>query len=437
MILKTEGELERDLLKFKQFLAGASGLKFWQTHFQNHNFSYEPDKFNWDYWDRLPFFTKEDFFKVGFHIRHEDVQPAINEDNIYNFILGVTSGTSGVTGPVLLLRRTLQQENLGDGNRVLCCFESFTRSLNETISGLGEDRRSRAQKRQVLTFSPYSLRLGMEKALADFSGDAACANPAGFVNVINFLSGSPEILSSLKKIKLSGDFIGEAHLNIIRRLYPEVDIISHYGMAEVSSVSKVPFCYHLRERRGLNAYHPISREALVELVDLDENGYGEVVITKLAPLETATLRYRTGDIAQVLKEPCLCGSEFTLFLIGRKDFDFIKCAGALVVRQELERVLDKFRGEVADWGAEVRELQKDSGLTGELTLRVKPTPAFLSRGLAHESFLAKAISAELFLTPTDTLAELAAAGKFEPLKVKLTAEFPPEKKPIRIRKVKG
>ena len=78
MILKTEGELERDLLKFKQFLAGASGLKFWQTHFRNHSFAYEPDKFNWDYWDRLPFFTKEDFFKVGFEPRYEDVNPTIN-----------------------------------------------------------------------------------------------------------------------------------------------------------------------------------------------------------------------------------------------------------------------------------------------------------------------------------------------------------------------
>ena len=173
---------------------------------------------------------------------------------------------------------------------------------------------------------------------------------------------------------------------------------------------------------------------MIEVVDADEEGYGEIVGTLMAPVELALLRYRTGDIGKALREKCECGADFTIFLVGRKDFDYVKCAGVMVVRQELERVLGEFENVVGEWRAEAREFVRGRRLLGELTLKIKIKDVSLGKTEAVSS-LAEAISRELFLTPTETLAELVAKGKFLPLRLESVEEFGKENKQILLRKI--
>jgi len=71
---------------------------------------------------------------------------------------------------------------------------------------------------------------------------------------------------------------------------------------------------------------------------------------------------------------------------------------------------------------------------GELTLKVKVKDVSLGKTEVVSS-LAGAVSRELFLTPTETLAELAAKGKFLPLRLELVEEFGKENKQVLLRKI--
>ena len=64
------------------------------------------------------------------------------------------------------------------------------------------------------------------------------------------------------------------------------------------------------ECRAQNGYHLHEYDYAVEVVDPDVEGYGEIVFTTLSRRVMPLIRYRTGDIARLLPEPCRCGIPF-------------------------------------------------------------------------------------------------------------------------------
>src|SRR3989338_1045265 len=103
LILKTETGFEKEAERIKHFFFRANGFLFWRKHFANHGFEFSPERFGRDYWQTIPFFEKSDFLRYGLDLRLKDA--AIETSgNIYNFILRMTSGTSGITEPLALLR---------------------------------------------------------------------------------------------------------------------------------------------------------------------------------------------------------------------------------------------------------------------------------------------------------------------------------------------
>jgi phenylacetate-CoA ligase len=54
-------------------------------------------------------------------------------------------------------------------------------------------------------------------------------------------------------------------------------------------------------------YHLNEYDYAVEVVDPDEEGFGEIVITTLTRSVMPLIRYRTRDIARLIPEPCPCG----------------------------------------------------------------------------------------------------------------------------------
>lgn len=64
------------------------------------------------------------------------------------------------------------------------------------------------------------------------------------------------------------------------------------------------------ECRAKQGYHLNEYDFAVEVVDADEDGYGEVVFTTLNRSVMPLIRYRTRDIARFIPEPCVCGLPF-------------------------------------------------------------------------------------------------------------------------------
>src|SRR5207245_693112 len=74
-------------------------------------------------------------------------------------------------------------------------------------------------------------------------------------------------------------------------------------------------------------YHVNEFDFCVELADADSDGYGEIVLTTVSRRVMPLIRYRTGDVARWVLEPCACGLPFRRLspLRGRPD-DQVSCA---------------------------------------------------------------------------------------------------------------
>jgi len=114
-----------------------------------------------------------------------------------------------------------------------------------------------------------------------------------------------------------------------------------YGLSEVMGPGVSAECAESRDGAHVNEDH-----FLVEVVDpasgepLSDGTVGELVFTTLTKEALPLLRYRTGDLASVTREPCACGRTFARMsrVLGRAD-DMLIIRGVNVFPSEIERAL--------------------------------------------------------------------------------------------------
>src|SRR6201987_2123383 len=114
-----------------------------------------------------------------------------------------------------------------------------------------------------------------------------------------------------------------------------------YGLSEVMGPGVSAECIEGRDGAHVNEDH-----FLVEVVDprsgepLPDGEVGELVFTTLTKEALPLLRYRTGDLASLTREPCTCGRTFARMsrVLGRTD-DMLIIRGVNVFPSEIERAL--------------------------------------------------------------------------------------------------
>jgi phenylacetate-CoA ligase len=114
-----------------------------------------------------------------------------------------------------------------------------------------------------------------------------------------------------------------------------------YGLSEVMGPGVSAECIEGRGGAHVNEDH-----FLVEVVDpqsgqaLPEGEVGELVFSTLTKEALPLLRYRTGDLASLTREPCACGRTFARMsrVVGRTD-DMLIIRGVNVFPSEIERAL--------------------------------------------------------------------------------------------------
>jgi phenylacetate-CoA ligase len=114
-----------------------------------------------------------------------------------------------------------------------------------------------------------------------------------------------------------------------------------YGLSEVMGPGVSAECLEGRKGAHVNEDH-----FLVEVVDprsgqpLPDGEVGELVFSTLTKEALPLLRYRTGDLASVTREPCACGRTFARMsrVLGRTD-DMLIIRGVNVFPSEIERAL--------------------------------------------------------------------------------------------------
>ena len=150
--------------------------------------------------------------------------------------------------------------------------------------------------------------------------------------------------SSIRKIIGIGEGLRDQHFQLnllgqrIHEKWPEVELYATYSSTEMSATFSE--CEH-----GCGGHvHP--ELIIVEIIGEDDKPVadgqpGEVVVTTLGVEGMPLLRFRTGDIAAKVVEPCACGrNSYRLTpLIGRKH-NMIKLKGTTIYPPAINDVLD-------------------------------------------------------------------------------------------------
>ncbi len=434
LILKSEAELKQALPSTGNTLAKMSLLAFWKAYFARHKYRFNKNKFDWEAFQQIPFSSKKALAKLGVKKRLTDTEKILKE-NPFGVVLMSTSGTTTQGKPLLLVKSgRLDREGIGEllriNRRTLNLFQPRTLSLRVLCSFLGQNGHD-VKRNQILFVNPFRFKDEMAEAVCQMNAAFIMSFPASVTYLSSAFPKAKKIFSISKKIWFGGDFLAQKQAVSIADLYPHLEINQDYMMGELDLVGSG--CKFIRKRHGLNIYHP-SDNRIIELVNIDKEGVGELVVSKLDPFEMGYIRYKTGDLAKAVKETCLCGKGWMFSLVGRSNMDYIKTVGALVSRTEIEKALKNFDNLIEEWRGEVREVPYNGSFLGQLKLILKPYNS-VNREKIDINRLESSISTNILLTPKKTLAVLVKENRFMPLKIELVDRFPQTVKKVLLRKV--
>lgn len=178
--------------------------------------------------------------------------------------------------------------------------------------------------------------------LDDFRADIMCCTPSYAMNVALALE---EGNVPLHRLNLRvGIFGAEPWSEQLRQQLEQklkVKAIDIYGLSEVLGPGVAIECIEARD--GLHIWED---QFIVEIIDpqsgepVEDGQQGELVITTLTKEALPLIRYRTGDVTSVNRDPCKCGRTHARLqrLKGRLD-DMLIVRGVNVYPSEIENVL--------------------------------------------------------------------------------------------------
>jgi len=156
-----------------------------------------------------------------------------------------------------------------------------------------------------------------------------------------------------------------------------IKAINFYGLSEMCGPGVATECLTAREGLHVNEDHFI-----VEVIDpeteqnLPFGTTGELVFTTLTKEALPLIRYRTGDLGAVTREPCVCGRTMArlIQLGGRRD-DMLIIRGVNLFPSHVEQLLLSVDGVAPHW----RLVLERTGPMDELTLECEPAAADVDR----------------------------------------------------------
>ncbi|TKD70827.1 AMP-binding protein [Pseudalkalibacillus hwajinpoensis] len=178
--------------------------------------------------------------------------------------------------------------------------------------------------------------------IQDFKPAIICSTPSYLLNIGETMmqQGIDPASTSLKYAILGAEPWSEEMRFQIEKLF-NLKAMDIYGLSEVMGPGIAMECVECQD--GL---HIADDHFLVEVINPDtlepvEDGTdGELVFTSLTKEALPTIRYRTGDIASITREPCRCGRTTTRMsrVKGRID-DMLIIRGVNVFPSEIERYI--------------------------------------------------------------------------------------------------
>lgn len=176
----------------------------------------------------------------------------------------------------------------------------------------------------------------------------------------------------------------------------------HSGMTEMGA-----YGFECEAQAGL---HINEEEFIVEVIDpatlkpVEPGQKGELVLTNLGRIGTPLIRYRTGDLVVLSREPCPCGRKFARAIggiLGRVD-DMITIRGMNIFPSAIENIIRRHR-EVVEFSIEVFKYREMQELRLKLELEDGTDRATIAERIGQELHGDLHIRTEIQCVPTRTL----------------------------------
>ncbi len=158
----------------------------------------------------------------------------------------------------------------------------------------------------ALAYGPVTDPLHAARAVASYQAHCLVGIPTQVLAVARTRAGAAIGKGIIESILLSTDYVPRAIAETLEEVWG-CRVFTHYGMTEMGLGGGV-------ECEALDGYHLREGDLYFEVVDHEtgdacsDGTMGEVVFTTLTRRGMPLIRYRTGDIARIIPQPCPCGS---------------------------------------------------------------------------------------------------------------------------------
>jgi len=144
------------------------------------------------------------------------------------------------------------------------------------------------------------------EAVASFGAHCLVGIPTQVLAMVRSRAGAAIRKDSIENILLTTDYVPRAIAETLEQVWG-CRVFTHYGTTEMGLGGGV-------ECEALDGYHLREGDLYFEVVDhqtgerCSDGVIGEVVFTTLTRRGMPLIRYRTGDVARMITQPCPCGS---------------------------------------------------------------------------------------------------------------------------------
>lgn len=317
------------------------------------------------------------------------------------YLLRSTSGTTD-SGPLHVISKTPPGVyEYYDDRRLVVCMGMLNTRLSTTRSA----RFGRPRNQRILCIDPSDLGANLSQILDDYAPDTVF----GAVSFVSALATRArfERMDKVVRVSLTAEYLTTAARDALQKAFPKARVIGSYGTSETSLTTKYP-CEFLPP----GAHHPFATLD-VAIENPDEHGVGDIVLSWDIVPGTRAERYRVGDQGRLVLEPCRCGERRTLVVMGRSGYDYIKLVGAVLRKEEFDRVAALQKEYIDDYRAEAYTVSNHGVTLGGVVLSV-----YRARGMLNDverDELGRRVSEVLFVTPTRTYADLVRDKLFAPI----------------------
>ncbi len=339
-----------------------------------------------------------------------------------SYVLRTSSGTTGapIVLPIEKALNPILIKWFGDDMPTLVCYGARgTRMYNL----LGMSKIAEGRKR-VLVLDNKNISPGIARLIDDFAPECIVGFPSFILKVSEHFSHVARAV--VRELHVAGEMLTPAVLKIFSTTFPNARVASTYVCSEAGSIAFS--CSHLPP----NQYHPKFDVSIV-IESPDDEGIGEIVLSAQAN-GIQFSGYHPGDLGRLHNVACPCGKSLALEVLGRRGHDFIKLLGATLRREEFDRAISLFANLIDDYRVEASTVADGEVLRGRIFLKTHTNGLLPSPALQQE--FAARFAAEVFVTPTRTIAGLVAEGVLLPLEVEFSSEpFAQKHKDIKLQQI--